>query len=193
VPFPFSFRRYHVDNCIHFADHLTGHTIRGTIPCVTTQQASFKPPANRGVCDSLPTGALCKPLDSDGFLRRECPLCVRCPYCGQTAPRDQWWTQEQIAYIHVFAYNIIAQIVNEQLIRPMKRKFSGRRSGFVSIKFEGKEMAYQKPWASQEPDDMTIHAFPCCDLRVKLEDDWSQAVYCPQCGFPHTIQADRAM
>lgn len=181
------------------------------------------------------------PLDSDGFLRRECPLCVRqfkvetqeddrqslvqreleayllqegpeiraesadatgtdekesepwCPYCGQTAPRDKWWTQEQIAYIHVFAYNIMAQIVNEQLIRPMKREFSGRRTGFVSIKFDGKEMEYQQPWISPEPDDMTVHALPCCGLRVKLEDDWSQTVYCHQCGFPHPIQADRAI
>jgi hypothetical protein len=175
------------------------------------------------------------PLDSDGFLRRECPLCVRqfkieaqeddrqsliqreldayllqegpgiraesadatgtdeeeselwCPYCGQTAPRNQWWTQEQIAY------NIMAQIVNKEFIRPMKQKFSGRRSGLVPIKSEGKEMEYQKPWISPEPDDMTIHALPCCDLRVKLEDDWSQTVYCHQCGFPHTIRVIEEM
>jgi len=174
------------------------------------------------------------PLDSDQFLRRECPLCFRqfkietteadrqsliereleayllheglevraenagaaeadedegelwCPCCGQTAPRDQWWTQEQIAYIHVFGYNIMAQIINEKLIRPMKREFSGRRSGFVSIKFEGKEMEYQEPWISPEPDDMTVHALPCCGLRVKLDDDWSQPAYCYQCGFLHT-------
>jgi len=79
----------------------------------------------------------------------------------------------------------MAQRVNEQLIRPMKRKFSGCRSGFVSIKFEGKEMEYQEPWTSPESDDMTIHALPCCDLRVKLEDDWSQTAYCHQCGFPY--------
>ncbi|MBM4466528.1 MAG: hypothetical protein FJ014_13400 [Chloroflexi bacterium] len=108
-----------------------------------------------------------------------------CPYCGQTAPRDQWWTQEQIAYIHVFGYNIMAQIVNEQFIRPMKREFSGHRSGFISIKFEGKEMEYQEPWISPESDDMTIHALPCCDLRVKVDDDWSRPIYCYRCGFPH--------
>ncbi len=179
------------------------------------------------------------PLDSDQFLRRECPLCLRqfkietdetdcqsliereleayllqegleirtesadatgtdeekselwCPYCGQTAPRDQWWTQEQTAHIHIFAYNIMAQMINEQFIRPMKRKFSGRQSGLVSIEFEGKEMEYQKPWISPEPDDMTIHALPCCDLRVKLEDGWSQTVHCHQCGFPHMTQTVR--
>lgn len=112
-----------------------------------------------------------------------------CPYCGQTASREQWWTQEQIAYIHVFGYNIMAQIINEQFIRPMKRKFSGHRSGFISIKFEGKEMEYQEPWISPEADDMTIHELPCCDLRVKLDDDWSRPVHCCRCGFPHTSQA----
>jgi len=172
------------------------------------------------------------PLDTEQFLRRECPLCFRqfkietdetdrqslierelqvyllhegleirdektditdadegelwCPYCGQIAPRDKWWTQEQIAYIHVFAHNIMAQIINEQFIRPMKRKFSGRRKGLISLKFEGKEMEYEVPWISPEPDDMTIHLLPCCETRIKLEDDWSQTVYCFQCGFSYT-------
>ncbi len=174
------------------------------------------------------------PLDSDQFLRRECPLCLRqfkietteanrqslierelhayllqeglevrneevdttkadeselwCPFCGQTAPRDQWWTQEQIAYIHVFARNIMAQIINDEFIRPMKRKFSGRRKGPISFKFEGKEMEYQEPWISPESDDMTVYLLPCCDTRIKIEDNWSQTVYCFQCGFPYTSQ-----
>lgn len=61
------------------------------------------------------------PLDSDGFLRRECPTCERqfkwrsseaeaeevvesaddvgyfCPYCGVQAPTDSWLTQAQPA------------------------------------------------------------------------------------------------
>jgi len=61
------------------------------------------------------------PLDSDGFLRRECPYCKRefkmfpleeqgeaeeksvivelfCPYCGQSVGKKSWWTQEQLRY-----------------------------------------------------------------------------------------------
>lgn len=176
------------------------------------------------------------PLDSDQFLRRECPFCRRqfkiettemdrqslveqqiqaylieegvtaqkeesdvadeesslvlCPYCGQVTSADRWWTQEQIAYIHVFAHNIMAQIVNEQFIRPMKRQFSGKRGGLISIKFEGKEMEYQDPWISPENDDMTVHALPCCGLRVKLNDDWSEPFHCYRCGFPHARHVD---
>lgn len=60
------------------------------------------------------------PLDN-GFLRRECPHCRRqfkwhdgptdarpsdapdppfyhCPYCGDPAPPDAWWTEEQLEH-----------------------------------------------------------------------------------------------
>ncbi len=36
-----------------------------------------------------------------------------CPYCGQRAPINSWWTQEQLTY----AKKTIAKIVNENLIR----------------------------------------------------------------------------
>jgi len=58
------------------------------------------------------------PLDSDGFLSRECPYCkmrfkvhkddfdgarlpdeLCCPYCGQTATKDEFWTTGQIKYL----------------------------------------------------------------------------------------------
>ena len=59
------------------------------------------------------------PLDSDGFLRRECPSCEQqfkcfshedgdpdaeavdqyfCPLCGTAAGVDAWWTPEQLEY-----------------------------------------------------------------------------------------------
>jgi hypothetical protein len=71
------------------------------------------------------------PLDSDGFLRRECPTCERefkwqpsegeaaedaepaddvgyfCPYCAIQAPTNAWLTQAQIA----LAQNIVARQV----------------------------------------------------------------------------------
>ena len=59
------------------------------------------------------------PLDSDGFLRRECPTCERqfkwfghaegdsaaepvdqyfCPLCGAQHGVASWWTREQLDY-----------------------------------------------------------------------------------------------
>jgi len=47
-----------------------------------------------------------------------------CPYCGQKAPEDSWWTQEQLSFFGVIAQNITAQLVNEHLIQPLKKIFN---------------------------------------------------------------------
>lgn len=108
-----------------------------------------------------------------------------CPYCGQQAPSDSWWTQEQLAYVGIVAKNIMAKMVNENLIRPLKRTFRRSGSGMVSIRFEGKEMEPQEPWISPEVNDMLIFDLPCCQRKIRIEENWSDVVYCFFCGFPH--------
>jgi len=107
-----------------------------------------------------------------------------CPYCGQVGPDDSWWTQEQLAYIRIFAKNVMAKMVNEHLIRPLRRNFSRSSSGPISMRFEGKEMEEQEPWISPETDDMDIFELPCCQRKMKIEDGWKGKVYCFFCGFP---------
>ena len=170
------------------------------------------------------------PLDSERFLRRECPFCARefkvllhereivdltqmtrdrfllaeggdtrseddtddtaaehhCPYCGQSAPPDHWWTTEQVAYIHVVVHNVAARLINENLIRPLKRSFrAGRSSGPISIRVQADEMREQEPWISPETDDMQPRELPCCDRSLKLLDDWAGRFHCFFCGFPY--------
>lgn len=170
------------------------------------------------------------PLDEDGFLRRECPLCSQefkvkptsaelrseaertthamlaqeaepragdeadsgeprdrwCPYCGQQAPTTSWWTQGQVAYLSVFARNIMARLVNEHLIRPMRRSLGGAsRGGVFSIEFKGSEMEEQEPWIAPESNDMSRFALPCCDRELKVQDAAGEVVCCFFCGFPH--------
>jgi len=108
-----------------------------------------------------------------------------CPYCGQRATSGSWWTQEQLAYVGIVAKNIMAKIVNEQLIRPLKSASRRYSAGMVSMRFEGKEMEQQKPWISPEVNDMEIFDLPCCQRKIKIEDDWTAVVYCFFCGFPH--------
>jgi len=108
-----------------------------------------------------------------------------CPYCGQRALSDGWWTQEQLAYVGIVAKNIMAKIVNENLIRPLKRTFHRPSSGMVSMRFEGREMEQQVPWISLEVNDMEIFDLPCCQRKIKIEEDWSDVVYCFFCGFPY--------
>jgi hypothetical protein len=108
-----------------------------------------------------------------------------CPYCGQRTPSNSWWTQEQLAYVGIVAKNIMAKIVNENLIRPLERTFRRSSAGMVSIRFEGKEMEQQEPWISPEVNDMEIFDLPCCQRKIKIEENWLDKVYCFFCGFPY--------
>ncbi len=78
------------------------------------------------------------PVDSDGFLRRECPTCERefkwlpasedddaagmpdggyfCPYCGVQAPDDAWFTEAQLA--------LARSITEAEVVEPMLNKFA---------------------------------------------------------------------
>lgn len=168
------------------------------------------------------------PLDDEGFLRRECPLCCRefkmkptpdemrtiversahallsdtpdtqeqtdehdvpperwCPYCGQRAAYDAWWTDEQLAYLKVVAGNIAARLINEHLIQPLKRSFGGSSREPISIEFKGREIEETEPWMSPEPNDLERFALPCCDRELKIDTEWHQRVLCFFCGFPH--------
>ncbi len=126
------------------------------------------------------------PLDSDGFLRRECPTCERefkwqpseaedderdepadaigyfCPYCGVQAPGDAWLTEAQVA--------LAQNIVTREFIGPMVRKLG----------------VYEEPGQLDpltEADDMTLVVFPCHPSEpLKILDDWRKPMYCLICG-----------
>jgi hypothetical protein len=90
------------------------------------------------------------PLDSDGFLRRECPTCIRefkwlhtpqeegnaapvadggyfCPYCGVQAEAGTWLTQAQAD----LAQNLLATKVVGPMLEKLGNSFKsvGRSSG----------------------------------------------------------------
>jgi hypothetical protein len=104
-----------------------------------------------------------------------------CPYCGQQALYDQWWTKEQLAYVHVVAENIIASIMNESFINPLKSSLRGNSF----IKFEAKELKQTEPWISPETNDMKVINLLCCQKKIKVEENWNQKTHCYFCGFPH--------
>jgi hypothetical protein len=126
------------------------------------------------------------PLDSDGFLRRECPTCERefkwrpsdaeagddvepaddagyfCPYCGVQAPVDAWLTPAQLA--------LAQDIVVREFVEPMVSKL-------------GANEASGKPDPLTEVDDMTLAVFPCHPSEpLKVLDDWGKPVRCLICG-----------
>lgn len=112
------------------------------------------------------------PLDSDGFLRRECPTCERqfkwfandegdadlealdqyfCPLCGIGAGSDSWWTTEQLDFIQGAAAPELDRIVQDGL----KDAFKGVKG--MSYKSNPNfTLGIETPDPLTEPDDMAI-------------------------------------
>jgi len=143
------------------------------------------------------------PLDSDRFLRRECPTCERefkwyiandgeaaaavpdggyfCPYCAIQAPISEWFTQAQVALQH--------GLLESEVVGPELEKFAdslrniGRNSGGF-LRVEGGD--YRKPDRPDpltESDDMRRVDFACHPTEpVKVLDDWTGDVHCLICG-----------
>jgi hypothetical protein len=111
-----------------------------------------------------------------------------CPYCGQLSPASDWWTDEQKAYIGVYVENIATRLINEELIRPLKRNFGRSSTDFVKIRVDAQERRMKEPWISPETNDMEIFDLPCCTRKIKIKEDWTGKVHCFFCGFPHKNQ-----
>lgn len=139
------------------------------------------------------------PLDSDGFMRRECPNCqeqfkwhpseeggsvrrvdqYHCPLCGQAAGLDSWWTQEQIEYAKVAVMPEAMRQVHDALGAVVRSSKSVK----VKVSNDLDEMPIPKPL--REPNDMVILEPPCHDSEpVKVPDAAEPPFYCLICGSP---------
>jgi hypothetical protein len=147
------------------------------------------------------------PLDNDGFLRRECPHCMQefkwhhgpaneeaeqappaevyhCPFCGQPAGVDSWWTQEQLEYIQTAAMPSAIQSLEDELdgiFRSTTRKH-------LSIKRTGHLDSPESPMPLVEKDDMSIVTSPCHPYEpVKIPETAVSPFYCLICGSPFAL------
>jgi endogenous inhibitor of DNA gyrase (YacG/DUF329 family) len=144
------------------------------------------------------------PLDSDGFLRRECPTCERqfkwlisaseedvapvpeggyfCPYCALQASADMWWTPAQL--------ELATSIATQEVVKPELEKFarnirdmSRHSGGFISADVKTDLPPEADPLV--EVDDMRRVDFPCHPNEpVKVLDTWAGEVHCLICGSP---------
>ena len=147
------------------------------------------------------------PLDTDGFLRRACPACLRefkwhpsdhddedneipppeeyfCPYCGGSATPSEWFTESQIAYIHTEAFEEVLRPQLDEFTESLDQ-FNRSSGGFVEItaSVEGPKQRQAPPVF--EPNDMRKVVFPCHpDEPVKIDEEWDQHVHCLCCGRP---------
>jgi predicted RNA-binding Zn-ribbon protein involved in translation (DUF1610 family) len=137
------------------------------------------------------------PLDSDGFLRRECPNCEQqfkwrpaeegelveqvdqyhCPLCGQAAGLDSWWTKEQIEH----AKTAIMPEAMREIQDMIGDAF--RSTKHVTFKTSGDLGDMPVPTPLHEPDDMVILEPPCHPSEpVKVPEDAQGPFHCLLCG-----------
>lgn len=139
------------------------------------------------------------PLDSDGFLRRECPTCERefkwfasesdehatnpddagyhCPYCDVQAEPDHWLTPAQIAHAEAAIAPHAERLVADKL-RDSLRGLPG-----VEISRGSNAPIPEPEGMGAEQSDMRRVDFACHPAEpVKVLDDWEGQVHCLICG-----------
>lgn len=139
------------------------------------------------------------PLDSDSFLRRECPTCEQefkwfnhdegdvdaepvdqyfCPRCGQPSGIDTWWTQAQIEYGQRLAGPEIDQLIQDSVADMFKS------SKFIEFKPDPRfTLGIPTPEPLVEPDDMVIVEPPCHPHEpLKVPEEATARVFCLICG-----------
>jgi hypothetical protein len=138
-----------------------------------------------------PSRRVSLPLDSDGFLRRECPNCERelkwrptpegeqgypmpeggyhCPYCDRRANEDSWWTKAQVAHVDQVAADLADPVIQQ----------AAEEIGGTYEPAGPRDLTPLSP----EPDDMRRVDFECHPVEpVKVLDDWTEPVHCIICG-----------
>lgn len=144
------------------------------------------------------------PLDTDGFLRRECPHCERqfkwhhgpaneeaeqhqdppayhCPLCGEPADNDSWWTREQLDY----AEGAMAPVAMQAIADELGKAFKGMKG--ITYK-PGRVDVPDTPMPLTEPDEMVIVTSPCHAYEpVKVPDDHPDVLHCLVCGSQFAV------
>jgi hypothetical protein len=154
------------------------------------------------------------PLDSDGFLRRECPTCERqfkwlpspdpdadedvaetagadeapesyhCPYCAVTAPPDAWLTKAQVAAAEAIVQRELIDPKLDKLAREIDR-LNRSSGGLIGIEARLERDEPEPAPELDEPDDMRRIDFTCHPAEpVKVLDEWDRPVHCLICGEP---------
>ena len=156
------------------------------------------------------------PLDTDGFLRRECPTCERqfkwwptspseeaaevaqetpevyyCPYCHEPAGPEAWWTKKQLEYVQELA---AAEVLGPELRRFKNDMEGGNRRSRELIRFDVSLPPLSRPEPLAEPDDMVRIDVPCHpEEPLKVDEGWDQEVACLVCGVRYPVDLVRAL
>lgn len=141
------------------------------------------------------------PRDNEGYIGRECPKCEKyfkitpgtglkgtnlpchCPYCGHSAPQDQFFTKAQVEY----AKSVVINKMTGAFLKDLKAlEFNHRPSGMfgigISMKVEGKA----QPVRHYSEHDLEEEVL-CdnCSLKYTVYGSFG---YCPDCNLHNSLQ-----
>lgn len=144
------------------------------------------------------------PRDADGFVRRECPHCMRqfkwhdgpaneeaerhappeaysCPLCGQPAGADSWNTAEQV--------ELAQQLAMPQIMDKVQDELESMFRGIKGMTYKrGNDAVVDDSEPLVEPDDMVIVASPCHAYEpVKVPEDHTGPLFCLICGSAFAV------
>lgn len=147
------------------------------------------------------------PLDDDGYLDRECPSCERrfrwhdgpvggqspdvleaeeyhCPYCGQPAATDQWWTREQVETVQQTAIAAVIPEITRELGDSLQDLNS---AGSLTAEVHADPVLPPPPLFVDDGPTVTVSS-PCHPYEpVKLLEDWVDPLHCLVCGEPYRV------
>jgi len=109
---------------------------------------------------------------------------IHCPYCGQVAPANHWFTIEQLNYIQALARNWCIENLNREVFEKMQKNLSNKNQG-ITMKFNQQKLKIANAWINLERNDMRLTELPCCHIGLKIQESWKEKIYCIECGFPH--------
>jgi len=144
------------------------------------------------------------PADEDGMTGRECPnpdclgyfkiklgtglkgenLPCHCPYCGQIANQDHFYTRDQLDYAHSILKNKVSKALKadvHELDRELQRS---TRNGFIKLrmKFKGD---YHPIRYYREKQLETYVICENCTLEYAI---YGVFAFCPDCGAHNSLQ-----
>ncbi|MDP1820029.1 MAG: hypothetical protein Q8K58_09090 [Acidimicrobiales bacterium] len=146
------------------------------------------------------------PLDGHGFLRRQCPHRERefkwhegpteeapadapnvqeyyCPYCGQVAGDDQWFTDDQVEVIQA----AVVDEVSPQIESMLGDAFTSKPGGLIQTSVSFERTAGPAPLVEPD-DDMVAVASPCHGYEpIKVASQWNDPLHCLICGSPFAL------
>lgn len=143
--------------------------------------------------------------DEDGYLGRECPAedcvnryfkitpgtgiqgheVVRCPYCGHTSERNQFYTSDQVEHMRSVMLNAFSGALLKDLKAALPRSTPRRSRGFgleITFRVEGRPHPVHY---YQERELETEVICEQCGLRYAV---YGVFAYCPDCGTHNSLQ-----